>query len=41
MNDVTYVEASRKMAERMMTDGGTTPEERIGYGFELATARAG
>ena len=39
MNDVTYVEASRKMAERMMKDGGTTPEERIGYGFELATAR--
>ena len=39
MNDVTYVEASRKMAERMMKDGGTTTQERIGYGFELATAR--
>ena len=39
MNDVTYVEASRKMAERMMKDGGTTAQERIGYGFELATAR--
>ena len=39
MNDVTYVEAARKMAERMMKDDGTTTEERIGYGFELATAR--
>jgi hypothetical protein len=39
MNDVTYLEAARKMAERMMREGGSTPEERIGYGFELATAR--
>jgi len=39
MNDVTYLEAARKMAERMMTEGGTTPAQRIAYGFELATAR--
>src|SRR4029077_5342460 len=39
MNDVTFLEASRKMAERMMREGGSTPAERIGYGFELATAR--
>jgi hypothetical protein len=39
MNDVTYLEAARKMAERMMREGGSTPAERIGYGFELATAR--
>lgn len=39
MNDVTYLEASRKMAERMMREGGATPAERIGYGFRLATAR--
>jgi len=38
MNDVTFLEASRKMAERMMHDGGSRPAERIGYGFELATA---
>ena len=40
MNDVTYVEAAREMAERMMREGGQTPASRIAYGFELATARA-
>jgi hypothetical protein len=40
MNDPTYVEASRKLAERMMTEGGPTPEERIAFAFKLAAARA-
>ena len=39
MNDPTYVEAARKLAERMMKEGGTTPEERIAFAFKLATAR--
>lgn len=39
MNDVTYIEASRKLAERMMLEGGESPEERIAYGFRLTTAR--
>ncbi len=39
MNDETYLEAARKMAERMMREGGTTAEARIGYGFRLAAAR--
>jgi len=39
MNDVTYLEAARKMAERMMREGGSTPASRAIYGFELATAR--
>ncbi|MFN7935369.1 MAG: DUF1553 domain-containing protein [Bryobacteraceae bacterium] len=39
MNDVTYLEASRKMAERMMREGGATPSDRIAFGFRLATAR--
>lgn len=40
MNDVTFVEASRKMAERMMLEGGMTPAERVAYGYRLATSRA-
>jgi hypothetical protein len=39
MNDVAYVEAARKMAERMMSEGGATPAARIDYGMQLATAR--
>jgi hypothetical protein len=38
MNDETYLEASRKMAERMMKEGGATAAQRLGYGFLLATS---
>ena len=38
MNDVTYVEAARRLAERMMTQGGTTPEARVSFAYRLATA---
>ena len=38
MNDVTYVEAARRLGERMMTEGGETPEERVDYAYRLATA---
>ncbi|HXT61312.1 MAG TPA: DUF1553 domain-containing protein, partial [Pirellulales bacterium] len=39
MNDKQYVEAARRLAERMMTEGGATAEEQIAYAFRLATAR--
>jgi hypothetical protein len=39
MNDPTYLEASRKLAERMMTEAGPAREARIGFAFRLATAR--
>ena len=39
MNDPTYVEAARKLAERMMTEGGAAPAERVAFAFRLATAR--
>jgi len=38
MNNVTYVEASKKLAERMMARG-STPAERIAWGFRCATLR--
>src|SRR5205823_4747367 len=39
MNDVTYVEASRALAQRVLLEGGTTPEARLTLAFRLATAR--
>jgi len=39
MNDVSYVEASRMLAERMIGEGGRTPEDRFAFSFRLATAR--
>ena len=38
MNDVTYIEAARRLAERMITSGGTSPEARLVYGYRVATA---
>jgi hypothetical protein len=39
MNDPTYVEAARKLAERLMSEAKTA-DERIVLAFRLATARA-
>src|ERR1700722_20357350 len=40
MNDVTFLEASRKFAGRIIAQGGRTPESRIEYGYKLLLARA-
>ncbi len=40
LNDPTYVEASRALAERAITQAGKDPTKRIDYVFRLATARA-
>jgi hypothetical protein len=39
LNEVTYVEASRGLAERMLIEGGLSSVERIRFAFQLATAR--
>ena len=39
LNDPTYVEAARSLAERMLLEGGKTPATRMEFGFRLATAR--
>ena len=39
MNDPTYVEAARALAERTLTEGGREDNSRLAYAFRLATAR--
>jgi Protein of unknown function (DUF1553) len=39
MNDVTYIEAARVLAERMLIEGGTTPEGRLSWAFRRVTSR--
>jgi hypothetical protein len=39
MNDPQYVEAARKVGERMVMDGGPTARERARYAFRLVTSR--
>ena len=39
LNEVTYVEAARRLAERMIAEGGATPELRIAWGFRRVMCR--
>jgi hypothetical protein len=39
LNDPTYVEAARALAERAMTEAAKEPVARVRYAFHLATAR--
>jgi hypothetical protein len=40
LNEVTFVECSRQLAQRAMAEGGMTPQERISHAFRLAIARS-
>ena len=39
MNDVTYVESARVLAERVMKEGGANPSQRLIVDFRLVTGR--
>ena len=39
MNDETYLEAARKIAERMIREGGANDADRLRYGFRLLASR--
>jgi hypothetical protein len=40
LNDVTYVEAARALAQRVLKGAGSRPEDRIALAFRLVLARA-
>ncbi len=40
LNDPEFVESARALALRMLADGGSTPEARIGWAWRQATGRA-
>jgi Protein of unknown function (DUF1553)/Protein of unknown function (DUF1549)/Planctomycete cytochrome C/Concanavalin A-like lectin/glucanases superfamily len=40
LNDPIFVEASRKLAERSIREGGATADGRLAFAFRLATGRA-
>ena len=39
LNDPQYLEAARVLADRMVEEGGNTPETQLSYGFRLLTGR--
>ncbi|HLN28746.1 MAG TPA: PSD1 and planctomycete cytochrome C domain-containing protein [Gemmataceae bacterium] len=39
LNEITFVEAARVLAQHMLEEGGKTPEARIAYAFRHAMAR--
>lgn len=39
LNEVTFVEAARKLGERMIREGGATPETRLTFGFRAVVGR--
>lgn len=39
MNNITFIESSRLLAERILREGGGTLDEQINFGFRLCTGR--
>ena len=39
LNDIQHIEAARNLAQRLITEGGAKPEERLDFGFRIVTSR--
>jgi hypothetical protein len=39
LNEVTFLEAARGLAARMLTEGGNTVDQRLNFGFRLVVGR--
>ena len=39
MNNIAFVESARLLAERMITEGGEQPAQRLEHGFRMVTSR--
>lgn len=39
LNDPSYIEAARSFAERMLLEGGSSPDERLNWAFQQALSR--
>jgi len=39
LNEVTFVEAARALAQKMISEGGASDDQRLTYAFRLATSR--
>ena len=39
LNEITYVEAARKLAERTLLEGGASPSDRLTFAFRWVTSR--
>lgn len=39
LNEVTFVEAARKLGERILSEGGSTIDERLTFGFRVTVGR--
>ncbi len=39
LNEWTFIEAARHLAQRMLSEGGPSPEARLAWGFRLVAAR--
>lgn len=40
LNEITYIEAAKKLAEKMILEGGSNDESKLAFGFRMVTGRS-